>query len=235
MPPSRLACGTAGWPAPLNGALLRHGAGLAVYGSRDDIREDVREDITALLGRWHDGEDGAFETLVERVYTELRQMANGLLRRERDEHTLQPTALVHEAYLRLNELRDLRLRNRRHFYGAAAKAMRRILVDHARHRKALKRGGGLVRHVPIEEAMDAPLDGAGSGAGVDGVDFECLDRALGALAAVAPDKARVVELRYIMGLSVEETATLLEMAPATVKRHWAFARAWLYRELAAAS
>jgi RNA polymerase sigma-70 factor (ECF subfamily) len=191
-------------------------------------------DITGLLNRWHAGEDGAFETLVERVYTELRQMANGLLRGERVEHTLQPTALVHEAYLRLTELRDLRLQNRRHFYGAAAKAMRRILVDHARHRKALKRGGGLVRHVPIEEAMDAPLDDQSSGSG-GGIDFEHLDRALGALAAFAPDKARVVELRYIMGLSVDETATVLEMAPSTVKRHWAFARAWLYRELAAAS
>jgi RNA polymerase sigma factor (TIGR02999 family) len=105
--------------------------------------------------------------------------------------------------------------------------MRRILVDHARHRRALKRGGADVRHVPIDEARDAVE------AGLDlGFDIERLDQALGALATVAPDKARVVELRYFAGLSVEETASLLEVAPATVKRHWAFARAWLYRELA---
>ena len=185
------------------------------------------EDITELLDRWHAGDAAAFETLVERVYAELRRIADGVLRGERAEHTLQPTALVHEAYLRLTGLRELKLQNRRHFYGAAAKAMRRILVDHARHRRALKRGGADVRHVPIDEARDAVE------AGLDlGFDIERLDQALGALATVAPDKARVVELRYFAGLSVEETASLLEVAPATVKRHWAFARAWLYRELA---
>jgi RNA polymerase sigma factor (TIGR02999 family) len=185
------------------------------------------EDITELLDRWHAGDAAAFETLVERVYAELRRIADGVLRGERAEHTLQPTALVHEAYLRLTGLRELKLQNRRHFYGAAAKAMRRILVDHARHRRALKRGGADVRHVPIDEARDAVE------AGLDlGFDIERLDHALAALATVAPDKARVVELRYFAGLSVEETASLLEVAPATVKRHWAFARAWLYRELA---
>jgi RNA polymerase sigma factor (TIGR02999 family) len=185
------------------------------------------EDITELLDRWHAGDAAAFETLVERVYAELRRIADGVLRGERAEHTLQPTALVHEAYLRLTGLRELKLQNRRHFYGAAAKAMRRILVDHARHRRALKRGGADVRHVPIDEARDAVE------AGLDlGFDIERLDQALAALATVAPDKARVVELRYFAGLSVEETASLLEVAPATVKRHWAFARAWLYRELA---
>jgi RNA polymerase sigma factor (TIGR02999 family) len=192
------------------------------------------EDITELLERWHAGDAAAFETLVERVYAELRRIADGVLRGERAEHTLQPTALVHEAYLRLTGLRELKLQNRRHFYGAAAKAMRRILVDHARHRRALKRGGADVRHVPIDEARDA-LDGRqdGLGGGLDlGFDIERLDQALGALATVAPDKARVVELRYFAGLSVDETAALLEVAPATVKRHWAFARAWLYRELA---
>jgi RNA polymerase sigma factor (sigma-70 family) len=206
------------------------------------------EDITELLDRWHAGDAAAFETLVERVYAELRRIADGILRGERAEHTLQPTALVHEAYLRLNGLRELKLQNRRHFYGAAAKAMRRILVDHARHRKALKRGGADVRHVPIDEARDAVADadgaagsgfGSGSGLGLNsgqglglGFDIERLDHALVALATVAPDKARVVELRYFAGLSIEETAALLEIAPATVKRHWAFARAWLYRELA---
>ena len=184
------------------------------------------EDITELLDRWHAGDAAAFETLVERVYAELRRIADGVLRGERAEHTLQPTALVHEAYLRLNGLRELKLQNRRHFYGAAAKAMRRILVDHARHRNALKRGGADVRHVPIDEVRDAVESGLDLG-----FDIERLDQALGALATVAPDKARVVELRYFAGLSVDETAALLEVAPATVKRHWAFARAWLYREL----
>jgi RNA polymerase sigma factor (TIGR02999 family) len=144
---------------------------------------------------------------------------------ERAEHTLQPTALVHEAYLRLTGLRELKLQNRRHFYGAAAKAMRRILIDHARHRKALKRGGSDVQHVPIDDALAARMT-------LDpGFDVERLDMALAALATVAPDKAKIVELRYFAGLSVEETAALLEIGPATVKRHWAFARAWLYREL----
>ena len=183
------------------------------------------DDITELLDRWHAGDAAAFETLVERVYAELRRIADGVLRGERAEHTLQPTALVHEAYLRLTGVRELKLQNRRHFYGAAAKAMRRILVDHARHRNALKRGGADVRHVPIDEARDAPAD-----LGL-GFDIERLDQALGALASAAPDKARIVELRYFAGLSIEETAALLEIAPATVKRHWAFARAWLYREL----
>jgi RNA polymerase sigma factor (TIGR02999 family) len=183
------------------------------------------EDITELLDRWHTGDAAAFELLVERVYAELRKIADGVLRGERAEHTLQPTALVHEAYLRLTGLRELKLQNRRHFYGAAAKAMRRILIDHARHRNARKRGGGDVHHVPIDEALDAraTLD--------PGFDVERLDLALAALATVAPDKARIVELRYFAGLSVDETAALLEIAPATVKRHWAFARAWLYREL----
>ena len=184
------------------------------------------DDITELLDRWHAGDAAAFETLVERVYAELRRIADRVLRGERAEHTLQPTALVHEAYLRLTGLRELKLQNRRHFYGAAAQAMRRILVDHARQRKALKRGGADVRLVPIDEARDAQAD-----LGVD-VDIERLDEALVALASAAPDKARIVELRYFAGLSIQETAALLEIAPATVKRHWAFARAWLYRELA---
>ena len=183
------------------------------------------EDITELLDRWHTGDAAAFELLVERVYAELRKIADGVLRGERAEHTLQPTALVHEAYLRLTGLRELKLQNRRHFYGAAAKAMRRILIDHARHRNALKRGGSDVQHVPIDDALDARMT-------LDpGFDVERLDMALAALATVAPDKAKLVELRYFAGLSVDETAALLEIAPATVKRHWAFARAWLYREL----
>jgi RNA polymerase sigma factor (TIGR02999 family) len=156
------------------------------------------------------------------MYGELRRVAARYLRRERRNHTLQPTALVHEAYLRLHDARGGRLENRTHFYGAAAQAMRRVLVDYARSRNASKRGGGAIDVVPFED-IDGPLDLR--------LDFAALNDALDALAAIAPDKARVVELRYFGGLSIEETASLLGVAPATVKRHWTFARAWLFRAL----
>ena len=180
-------------------------------------------DITALLERWHDGDRDAFEALIEVVYGELRTLAHGLLRQERSDHTLQPTALVNEAYMRLRGVRELRLENRRHFFGAAAKAMRRVLVDHARQKKAAKRGGPHLHRVEMTSALDAPMDLR--------LDFEALDEALTRLAEVAPDKARVVELRYFAGLSIEETAAIMDSSPATVKRHWTFARAWLFRAL----
>ena len=180
-------------------------------------------DVTRLLDEWTAGTPDALKTLVGELYAELRRMAGGLLRGERADHTLQPTALVHEAYLRLTGLREMRIENRRHFYGAAATAMRRILVDHARHRRAQKRGGPEMERVPLDEAMNAPIDVR--------LDFERLDEALEALAAFAPEKAKVVELRYFVGLSIEEAADVLEVSPATVKRHWAFARAWLFRAL----
>jgi RNA polymerase sigma-70 factor, ECF subfamily len=180
-------------------------------------------DVTALLDRWNAGDPEALKALIAELYSELRRMAGSLLRQERDDHTLQPTALVHEAYLRLTGLREMRIENRRHFYGAAAMAMRRILVDYARQRRAEKRGGADIRRAPLEEALNAPIDLR--------LDFERLDQALEQLAAFAPDKARVVELRYFVGLSIQETATVLEIAPATVKRHWTFARAWLFRAL----
>jgi RNA polymerase sigma factor (TIGR02999 family) len=181
------------------------------------------DDITGLLDRWHDGDPSALEALMGVVYGELRKLADGLLRDERADHTLQPTALVNEAYLRLQGVREMRLENRRHFYGAAAQAMRRILVDHARQRKASKRGGADAQRVPIDQILEAPIDLRH--------DFEQVDEALERLAAVAPEKARVVELRYFAGLSIVETSVLLDISPATVKRHWTFARAWLYRAL----
>ncbi len=181
-------------------------------------------DVTLLLDRWNDGDAAAMQEVLALVYGELRLMADGVLRRERDGHTLQPTALVNELYLRFSMLRDLRLDGRRHFYGAAASAMRRILVDYSRQRRALKRGGPDAVRVDLESlampAADSP------------VDYEDLDRALSSLADFAPEKARVVELRYFAGLSIDATAAVLEISPATVKRHWSFARAWLYRELA---
>ena len=180
-------------------------------------------DITRLLARWAEGDGEAFETLMPIVYKELRKLADHYLRQERPDHTLQPTALVHEAYLRLAGIRDMELRNRAHFYGAAAQIMRRVLVDHSRQRRALKRGGPTPAVVPFDEALDAAIDGS--------TDLVALDEALGALEAIAPERARVVELRYFGGLSVDETADYLGIAPATVKRHWAFARAWLFKRL----
>jgi RNA polymerase sigma factor (TIGR02999 family) len=178
-------------------------------------------DVTELLERWGRGDRDAFSALVPLVYDELRRLAGHFLRNERAGHTLQPTALVHEAYLRLSGLRELKLQNRAHFYGASANVMRRVLVDYARRRRAEKRGAGVQDVVAIESLPDAPFD----------FDILALDQALDALAAFAPEKARVVELRYFGGLSVEETASFMDVAPVTVKRYWTFARAWLYRAL----
>lgn len=180
-------------------------------------------DVTALLARWRGGDDDALDDLMPVVYDELRRIAGGLLRSERANHTLQPTAVVHEAYSRLCAAESSNMANRAYFFGVAATVMRRVLVDHARARGARKRGGGLAR-VPltVDVALDRP------------VDLVALDDALDALAVIAPDPARVVDLRFFGGLTVEETASYLDVAPITVKRHWKFARAWLFRELAAA-
>jgi len=180
-------------------------------------------DVTTLIDRWNAGDPEALKELLAVLYPELRRLADDLLRHERADHTLQPTALVHEAYIRLTGLREMRLDSRRHFYGAVAMSMRRILVDHARQRRAQKRGGSELQRAPLEEALNAPVDLR--------LDFERLDQALEQLAAFAPDKARIVELRYFTGLSIQDTADLLDIAPATVKRHWNYARAWLFRAL----
>lgn len=180
--------------------------------------------VTTLLARWNAGDGEALKELIGDVHAELRRLAGGLLRHERANHTLQPTELVHEAYLRLEGLREMPFVNRAHFYGAAAESMRRVLVDHARHRNADKRGGAGRQDVPLDQVLNLPIDLR--------VDFERLDDALGALRVLSPDKAKVVDLRYFAGLSIQETADVLQIAPATVKRHWTFARAWLYRALA---
>jgi RNA polymerase sigma factor (TIGR02999 family) len=179
--------------------------------------------ITELLDRWNAGDGEAMRELQVLVYRELRRMAGAALRAERRDHTLQPTALVHELYLRLAGLRDMRVENRRHFYGAAAAAMRRILVDHARRHKAQKRGRAVAHPVALEELPESAL------AVGRAPDLELLDQALEALARVAPEKARLVELRFFVGLPGHEIAELLGQSPATVGRHWAYARAWLYR------
>jgi RNA polymerase sigma factor (TIGR02999 family) len=179
-------------------------------------------DVTTLLSRWRSGDPNAFDQLIPLVYAQLRQLAGHYLQHERDGHTLQPTALVHEAYLRLSDQSEAGFNNRIHFLGAAATVMRRILVDHARRHNAAKRGSGVVK-VNLDEGMDAGVDQA--------LDFVALDDALSKLASHSPVPARVVELRYFGGLTVDETATVLGVAPVTVKRHWTFARAWLYRAL----
>ncbi|HWJ56499.1 MAG TPA: ECF-type sigma factor [Vicinamibacterales bacterium] len=179
-----------------------------------------------MLLRWQGGDAAALEELVPLVYAELRRMADRQLRRERSDHTLQPTAVVHEAFLRLVDQRRVSWQNRAHFFAVAARLMRRVLVDHARAHQAEKRGG-LARRIPLEDwnAGQQPPR-------VDLVDLVDLDAALDRLSALDPDQARVVELRFFGGLTVEETAEVVGASSATVKRDWHSARAFLYRELA---
>ena len=179
-------------------------------------------EITGLLHQWAEGDRNAFETLLPIVYDELRRLARLHMRRESAGHTFQPTDLVHEAYMRLSGVRGMEFVNRAHFFGAAAQVMRRVLVDHARRQKAQKRGKAL--------EVISDLDSLGGPASPP-LDIVALDDALEALARIAPEKAKVVELRYFGGLSVEEAAEFLDTSPATVKRYWSFARAWLFREL----
>jgi RNA polymerase sigma factor (TIGR02999 family) len=179
-------------------------------------------EITQLLERWSLGDAESFNVLVPIVYDELKKLAEHYLRQERGGHTLQPTALVHEAFLRLRGVREMRLQNRAHFYGAAAQVMRRVLVDYARRRDAEKRNLGTSPE-ELTGALEAAVDVR--------LDLIALSDAIDGLEKVAPDKAKIVELRYFGGLSVEETAEYLGLSPATVKRHFAFARTWLFREL----
>lgn len=184
----------------------------------------VPPDVTGLLLAWGRGDSSAADQLMPAVYEELRHQAERAMRREGSEHTLQPTALVHESYLRLVDQRRVAWRNRAHFFAIASTVMRRILVDHARARLTAKRGGGAA---PITLAGVADGDGAGAAE----VDLLALHDALDRLASLDPEQARLVELRYFGGLTIEETADALGVSPATVKREWALARAWLRREL----
>lgn len=181
---------------------------------------DRTEDVTELLNAAGAGDARALDRVLPLVYAELRRLAESYFRAERTEHTLQTTALVHEAYLRLVNAPDLNWENRRHFFGIAAQAMRQILVDHARRRGAQKRAGG--RQVTLDD------DNVGAAASDDVIG---VDEALQRLAATSPRAARVVELRYFAGLSIEQTAETLDVSVATVKRDWLSARAWLQREL----
>jgi RNA polymerase sigma factor (TIGR02999 family) len=189
----------------------------------DDDASENAADVTALLLAWRAGDATAGERLLPMVYEELRRQATRAMRREDEAHTLQATALVHEAYLRLVDQRRVEWKNRAHFFGVAAQAMRRVLVDHARGRLAEKRGGGLQR---------VTLGDAGAHAsGDDGLEVLALHEALERLAAIDAEQARLVELRYFGGLGIDETAEALGVSAATVKREWAVARAWLRREL----
>lgn len=181
-----------------------------------------RADVTQLLQQWSLGREDALERLLPEIYAELRRLAASYLRDERRDHTLQPSALVHEAYLKLVDQRAVQWQNRAHFFGIAAQAMRRILVDHARAHGADKRGSGQ-RAVPLDESLAV-------GAMPD-LDLLALHEALSRLAAIDPQQARVVELRFFGGLTMEETAEAMRISPATVGREWVLAKAWLFAEL----
>jgi RNA polymerase sigma factor (TIGR02999 family) len=186
--------------------------------------------VTDTFLRWRSGDPTALDDLLPRVYDELRALADAYMRRERAGHTLQPTALVHEAFLRLLRLPPGSVQNRIHFFALAAQAMRRILADHARRHRAAKRGGSAVR-VPLELVEGTPaIAGYAPGTQTE-VAADDLDTALEDLAKLDARQARVVELRFFGGLSIEETAEVLAVSPATVKRDWLVARAWLHREL----
>jgi RNA polymerase sigma factor (TIGR02999 family) len=181
----------------------------------------ARGDISALLRAWSDGDRRALDELAPIVYEELRRLARRYMKRERAGHSLQTTALVNEAYVRLVDYKHMQWQNRAHFFAVSAQAMRRILVDHARRRNAKRRAGA--RHVSLDDTAVVATDRSS--------DFVDLDDALNALADRAPRKARVVELRYFGGLSVDETAAVLDVSAITVMREWRSAKAWLYREL----
>jgi RNA polymerase sigma-70 factor (ECF subfamily) len=183
---------------------------------------DEPPDITALLRAVSQGRKEALDRLVSVVYDELRRIAHGQLRREDAGHTLNTTALVHEAYLKLVDLREVQWQDRMHFFAVAARVMRRVLIDYARGRKREKRGGDAVR-IPLADDLDAAVENTE-------VLLE-LDEALSRLEAMNERQCRVVECRCFAGLSVEETADALGISRATVKRDWAFSRAWLHREL----
>jgi RNA polymerase sigma factor (TIGR02999 family) len=187
--------------------------------------DDRVADVTRLLSELEKGDGDAASKLFPIVYDELRGLADGCLRRERAGHTLQPTALVHEAYLKLVQQRDARFESRGHFLAIAATAMRRVLVRHAEKRLSKKRGGG-ARRVDVEEMGELPAPER-----IDEIDHLALDAALLKLEALDARKSKVVEMRYYAGLSIEETADALGASKATVKRDWEFARAWLLEEM----
>lgn len=187
-----------------------------------DVGMNPAGTVTQLLLRWSNGDKTALDDLMPVVYNELRRLAGIYLRRESPNNTMQPTALVHEAYLKLVDQKDVSWQNRAQFFGMAAKMMRNILVDHARQQKAAKRGGNQLKLslTNIERLGSMP-----------NIDLIALDEALNNLAAIKSQHSRIVELKFFGGLTIEEIAEVLEISHATVERDWNFARAWLRREL----
>lgn len=183
------------------------------------------QSVSELLAEWRAGDEESLSRLVPLVYNALRRLAHNHLRKERPGHTLQTTALVHEAYLCLAKQEPMEFANRAHFYAVCAQLMREILVQYARRRNAAKRGGG---------AYSVTLDNVLAVAERRSVDVIALDDALKALASLDQQQARIVELRFFGGLSIEDTARVLSMSPATVKRHWTTAKVWLHDEITAA-
>jgi len=185
------------------------------------VPELPSQPVSILLGKWRAGDQEALQVLIPLVYEELRRFAQHHLRRERPDHTLQSTALVHEAYLRLNKQTPADVENRAHFLAVASQLMRQILVDHARKHRAAKRGGGL--KLELEDAMAVQK--------TRNIDLIALDHALNELARLDPQQSRIVEMRFFGGLSIEDTAEVIGVSRTTVKREWATARAWLLREM----
>jgi len=194
--------------------------GLCVGGGVSTL---ASEQVTQLLIKWSSGDEESLKALIPLVYEELRRVARRYLRRERPDHTLQSAALVHEAYVRLVDQRDANWQNRSQFFGVAAQLMRRILVDYARRRSAARRGAGDTK-LPLNEELASP--------GQPDLDVLAVDDALNTLAKLDPKQSRIVELRFFSGLSIEETAEVLGVSPATVKREWTIAKAWLYLQIA---
>ncbi len=193
--------------------------------TKNPVAEAPRgNDVTLLLARWRKGSAEAEAELMERVQGELRRLAASYLRRERGGQTLQPTAVVNEAYIRLLPQRGVSWENRAHFFGIAAKMMRRVLVDHARRRHAAKRDAGPADPVSISGVASPDRE-------ADQVDVLALHDALSKLAKLDPRQSEIVEMRFFAGLTVEEIAEVLEIAPATVKRDWATAKMWLKRQM----
>jgi RNA polymerase sigma factor (TIGR02999 family) len=189
------------------------------------VGPDPSKQVSELLLHWKHGDRQAIEAIFPLVYAELQRLAHHHLRQQRPNHTLQTTALVHEAYLRLTQQRSLTVESRVHFLGIAAQLMRWILVDYERSRRAAKRGAGATRLL-----LDHEIAGGGPAQNRD-VDLMALDSALDKLAKLDAQQSQIVELRYFAGLSIEDTSEFLGVSPATVKRSWASARAWLLREM----
>jgi RNA polymerase sigma factor (TIGR02999 family) len=186
------------------------------------LQRESPNPVTELLVRWRSGDRDALEALMPLVYDELRRLAHHYLRQERSDHTLQSTALVHEAYLRLTGNTPPQWQSRAHFFGIAAHLMRQILVEHARSRGTAKRGGNAPR-LALDESLAMPQQ--------TGVDVIALDRALQQLSELDAQQGRIVELRFFAGLTIEDTSEVLGISPATVKRDWTTARAWLFRAM----